>query len=119
MIHRPEPELVKKFSQCDPKDFVLCSIVKAELIYGARKSQHVTENLSLLNSFFAPMESLPFDDRAAAFYGLNRTILAKSGTPIGGHDLFIASIALAHDTIVLTRNIGEFSRVPGLKVESW
>jgi tRNA(fMet)-specific endonuclease VapC len=119
IIHRPDPELVKKFSQCDPKDFALCSIVKAELIYGARKSQRITENLNVLETFFAPFESLPFDDRAAVFYGLNRAILEKSGTPIGGNDLLIASIALAHDTIVLTRNTGEFSRVPGIKVESW
>ncbi len=119
IIHRPDAELLKKFSQYDPKDFALCSIVKGELLYGARKSQRVNENLKVLESFFSPFESLLFDDKAAEFYGLNRAILAKMGTTIGVNDLLISSIALAHDATVLTRNISEFSRVPGMKVESW
>lgn len=119
IIHRPEADLITRFSQCNPKDFFLCSIVKGELIYGARKSQRVNENLKVLETFFAPFESLPFDDRAAEFYGLNRAILAKSGTPIGVNDLLISSIALAHDVTVMTRNIGAFSRIPGMKIESW
>jgi tRNA(fMet)-specific endonuclease VapC len=119
IIHRPDADLIKKFSQCDPKAFALCSIVKGELNYGARKSQRVSENLKVLETFFAPFESLPFDDRAAEFYGLNRAMLDMSGTPIGVNDLMISSIALAHDVTVLTRNFDEFSRVPGLKIERW
>jgi tRNA(fMet)-specific endonuclease VapC len=38
---------------------------------------------------------------------------------IGTMDLKIAAIALAHDATVLTRNIKDFSRVPGLRVEDW
>lgn len=119
IIHRPDLDLISRFSQFKPSDFALCSVVKGELIYGARKSPRVTENLQVLETFFAPFESLAFDDKAAEFYGINRMILAKSGTPIGTNDLFICSIALAHDLTVLTRNFSEFSRVPGLKVERW
>lgn len=100
-------------------DFALCSVVKAELLYGARKSQRVEKNLSLLGKLFAQFSSLPFDDQAAEFYGTNRTTLERAGTPIGDADLLISSIALAHNLVVLTRNYGEFVRVPGLKVETW
>jgi tRNA(fMet)-specific endonuclease VapC len=110
---------VEKIRQLKPTDFSLCSIVKAELLYGARKSQQVEKNMSLLMKFFAQFLSHHFDDIAAEFYGTNRAILEKSGSPIGEADLLISSIALAHNLTVLTRNHGEFTRVPGLKVETW
>ncbi len=109
-------ETLKTFA---PSDFFLSSVVKAELLYGARKSQRVSENLALLTQFFSQFESLPFDDKSAEFYGTLRTLLEKNGTPIGANDLFIASLAIAHDLTVLTRNRSEFSRVPGLRVETW
>ena len=119
LVHRPEPILKQRLAQKQPQDLVLCSIVKAELLYGARKSQRVAENLKELAEFFAPFDSIAFDDKAADFYGANRALLAKGGTPIGINDLLIASIALAHDLMVVTRNTSEFMRVPGLRLESW
>ena len=119
LVHRPEPALKLKLAGKRPQDLVLCSIVKAELLYGARKSQRVAENLKELEAFFAPFDSIPFDDRAADFYGTTRAILAKAGTPIGTNDLLIAGVALAHDLVVVTRNRKEFARVPGLRVEIW
>lgn len=119
LVHRPELLLKQRIAQKQPEDIVLCSIVKAELLYGARKSQRVAENLKELEAFFAPFDSIAFDDKAAEFYGANRALLVKSGTPIGINDLLIASIALAYDLTVVTRNTGEFMRIPGLRLESW
>lgn len=119
LVHKPEPALKQKLAQKKPGDLVLASVVKAELLFGARKSQRVAENLNELEAFFAPFDSLPFDDKAANFYGASRALLANAGTPIGGNDLLIASIALAHDLTVVTRNMKEFARVPGLRVEVW
>ena len=118
-LHRAEQDVIQKFAQRKPRELVLCSIVKAELLYGARRSKRVSENLQRLEQFFASFESLPFDDKAADFYGANRAVLASGGTPIGINDLFIASIALAHDLTVVTRNTREFARVPGLRLEVW
>ncbi|MFA7059450.1 MAG: type II toxin-antitoxin system VapC family toxin [Pedobacter sp.] len=47
----------------------LCSVVKAELYYGAMKSSRSADNLVLLDEFFANFASLPFDDDAARKYG--------------------------------------------------
>ena len=106
-----------KFLSCD--DLKLCSVVKAELLFGARNSQKIDFNLRLLQDFFAPFESLPFDDDASQFYGVVRAVLAKAGTPIGSNDLMIGSIAQTHQLTLVTRNQDEFTRIPGLAVEVW
>ena len=96
-----------------PDDARLCSVVKAELLYGAHHSQRVAENLARLEAFFAP------DDEAAEWYGVIRSQLRREGTPIGGNDLMIAATARAAGLTLATRNQGEFRRVPGLRVEVW
>ena len=97
----------------------VCSVVKAELLYGARRSHRVAQNLANLDRFFTPLTSLAFDDACAAEYGLLRADLSHAGTPIGANDLMIAAIARHHDLTVVTHNFDEFSRVVGLRVEDW
>ncbi|MBL9037004.1 MAG: type II toxin-antitoxin system VapC family toxin [Archangium sp.] len=110
---------VSKRFLAEREDLVICSVVKAELLFGARASAQVTKNLERLKAFFALLPSLQFDDDAAAEYGLLRALLKRAGTPIGANDLLIASIALAHDASVVTHNTREFIRVPALHVETW
>lgn len=119
LIKAKDVELTRKFRWQRPGIFFLCSIVKAELLFGSRNSARLESNLKGLDVFFSQFPSLPFDDRAAEQYGIIRATLAKLGTPIGANDLFIASIALAHDLVLLTRNAGEFYHVPALRVETW
>lgn len=97
----------------------LTSVVRAELLYGARASATVSANLERLADFFADLKSLPFDDAAAEEYATIRFQLRRAGTPIGPNDLLIAATALAHDATVVTRNEREFVRVPGLRVQRW
>src|SRR5882724_833269 len=97
----------------------LSSVVKAELLYGARKSSRVAANLRLLERFFNTIASLPFDDRCAEEYGLLRDELDRAGTPIGPNDLLIAATARAHRAILVTHNVREFSRVADLHLEDW
>ncbi len=100
-------------------EIAMCSIVKAELFYGAAKSQRHEETLAIQLQFVSQFPSLPFDDQAAEFYSRIRAELAKRGTPIGPNDLLIAAIALANNLILVTHNTQEFSRVNGLKYEDW
>lgn len=97
----------------------LCALVKAELWYGAFKSDRPQANLAVLRDLFIAMPSLPFDDHAAQHYGEIRAILARLGTPIGPNDLLIAAVALAHGITLITHNTREFSRIPGLQIEDW
>ena len=108
-------ELVAK----SPQDLVLCSVVKAELLFGARHSTKVDDNLKKLERFFAQFVSLPFDDAAAATYGLLREQLTRVGQPLGANDMLIAAICLTADATLVTRDEDAFRRVPGLRVEAW
>lgn len=119
LLKNSDLAIIKKIKTLTPDQVAICSIVKAELLYGARKSQSVEKNLTLLSKFFNQLESLPFDDSASDFYGTQRSILEKAGKTIGNSDLLIASIALAHDLTVVTRNQREFVRVQNLRVEVW
>lgn len=111
--------LIQRFRQYDPRQTVLCSMVKAELLRGALRSQRVELNLERLAIFFAPLKSLPFDDSAAEHFARVGAELMKRGMPIGPNDLVIAATALAHQVTLVTHNTAEFSRVPGLRLEDW
>ena len=73
----------------------------------------------MLQTFFNPYVSLPFDDAAAEAYGRIRADLAIRGALIGPNDLLIAAIAVASGLTLVTHNTGEFSRVAGLPLEDW
>lgn len=111
--------LVERVHDCRPSEIALCSIVKAELLFGAHNSAKVAENLETLDEFFSPFVSFPFDDRAARHYGDIRRDLSRRGELIGPNDLLIASIARANDVTLVTHNSKEFSRVAELNIEDW
>lgn len=119
IANHASPEIAERFRKIPRRVIALCSIVKAELFYGAFHSQRVDANLKLLQGLFEPLTSLPFDDRCAEVAGRIRADLRAKGTPIGGNDLLIAATALAHDAVLVTHNTREFSRVSGLRLEDW
>jgi tRNA(fMet)-specific endonuclease VapC len=111
--------IVQRIIAAGENQICLCAPVKAELWYGACKSQRISENQASLVRFFGDFLSLPFNDEAALYFGDIRANLARQGIPIGPYDLQIAAIAVAHGLTVVTHNIREFARVPGLKLEDW
>jgi len=107
-------------------EIAVCSIVKAELCFGAMKSANPERNFTLQQAFLKQFVSLPFDDLAAMTFGVMRSQLETKGTPIGAYDLQIAAlaklsegIALASNLILVTHNTREFERVESLQVEDW
>ncbi|MGH9364562.1 MAG: type II toxin-antitoxin system tRNA(fMet)-specific endonuclease VapC [Thermoanaerobaculia bacterium] len=119
LLNGSSERLAERLRATPPSEVRLSSIVKAELLYGARHSSRVADNLRLLRRFFATSASVPFDDRCAEEYGIIRSELDRVGKPIGPNDLLIAAAALAHDFILVTSNLREFSRVPALPIEDW
>ncbi|MBD2458756.1 type II toxin-antitoxin system VapC family toxin [Nostoc sp. FACHB-87] len=101
------------------EDIAVCSVVKAELFYGAMRSIDPTRTLFRQQEFLKLFVSLPFDDSTALVYGRIRAELLASGTPIGPNDFQIAAIALTHNLTLVTHNTREFSRVSGLAIEDW
>jgi tRNA(fMet)-specific endonuclease VapC len=118
-LNRRSPAIIDKLASLPPDQIVVCSVVKAELFAGAQKSQQPTRTLQRQQDFLEQFVSLPFDDAAAQEYGRIRAVLEATGTPIGPYDLQIAAIALVHGLIVITHNVDEFRRVPGLQIEDW
>lgn len=108
-----------KLDSLSPSDVSVCSVVKAELFWGAMKSNDPPRALAQQKRFLSIFTSLPFDDVAAEEFGRIRADLALKGTPIGPYDLMIAAIAVAHGVTLVTHNISEFSRVIGLRLEDW
>ena len=108
-------EAFKKYS-----DYLsMSSVTLGELSYGAERSAQVTRNLQDIDGLAARMDVLPFDDHAATHFGQVRAELAKKGKPIGPYDSMIAGHARALGLILVTNNMREFKRVPGLRVENW
>jgi len=63
----------------------------------------------------ASLTLLPFDEEAAAMFQAIEGLRLRIGTM----DLKIAAICLVHDAQLLTRNLVDFEKVPGLKVQNW
>jgi tRNA(fMet)-specific endonuclease VapC len=118
-LRKRNQNVINQIHARPPNELRLCSIVTAELYFGACKSPQQAANFALLATFLPVFLSLPFDDRAAREYGQIRADLEAKGTPIGSNDLMIAAIALANDLTLVTHNTSEFSRVPGLRYVDW
>ena len=119
LLNDKHPVILEHFRRHSPGQIALCSVVKAELLFGAQRSGRIDANLQRLKLFFEPLQSLPFDDDCAGHYSLIRADLQARGQLIGGNDLLIAAIARSHDVTLVTHNTGEFSRVSGLRLEDW
>jgi tRNA(fMet)-specific endonuclease VapC len=118
-LNKKSPNIKDKLRTINPGEIRICSVVKAELFYGAYKSKNLEKNLKTQREFFNRFRSLPFDDKAAETYGKIRSSLEKSGNIIGPNDLMIAAIAIANDAVLVTHNCDEFNRVEGLEFEDW
>ena len=97
----------------------ISTITLAELQHGVEKSAHPEENAAALMRFVSILQVLPFDDAAAVEYGKVCAYLQRRGTPIGPMDTLIAAHAKAAGLTIVTNNVREFERVPGLKIENW
>ena len=118
VIRNPSGAIAKRLEKVGEESVCTSIVVAAELRYGAAKrgAERLTRRVEQLLS---QLDVLAFDVPADAAYGQVRTQLEKSGTPIGGLDLLIASHALSLGYVVVTDNEREFSRVEGLRIENW
>jgi tRNA(fMet)-specific endonuclease VapC len=96
------------------------TVVLYELWYGVARSQRRRENAERLRVFLSGnIEVAPFDEEDAVAAGDLRAALETAGTPIGPYDLLIAAQALRSGSTLVTANVSEFARVPGLVWQDW
>jgi tRNA(fMet)-specific endonuclease VapC len=113
------PALTARLLAQHPGTIKLSSIVEMELLLGAEKSLHRERTLQTVKQFLAPFEILPFNSETAQIAARDRAFLESNGTPVGPYDLLIAATAKHHGATLITRNVKEFARIPGLQMEDW
>lgn len=118
MKKRPE-KVLQRFTEEFGRGICISSITLAELEYGIKHSANPAKNARALLRFLAPLTILPFGPSAASAYGEIRAQLQSRGTPIGPLDMLIAGHAKAEALVLVTNNVREFERVPGLPLENW
>lgn len=116
--HKPK-KVFQRLQEVDPEDICVSSVTYAELVQGVEKSAAIEKNRLALSMLFANIEIMNFDVDAADCYGKIRAGLEKKGSPIGPLDMMIAGHAMSKGYTVVTNNVKEFSKVPGLKIDNW
>jgi tRNA(fMet)-specific endonuclease VapC len=119
IIKNHPAEVIRKIKKFSPSDLVLSAIIVCELECGVSKSSDPEKNRQTLVKFLAPFEICSFDEQAASHYGDIRAHLERSGKLIGAMDLLIAAHARSLSLTLVTNNLNEFERVPGLRTVNW
>ncbi|MGE3848211.1 MAG: PIN domain-containing protein [Gammaproteobacteria bacterium] len=118
LIRNPQGTLAEKLNALDSDAICTSSVAACELRFGAelKGSVPLTERVE---QRLQPLAVLSLDTPTDEHYADIRATLERSGTPIGSHDPSIAAHARSRGMTLLTRNLREFERVPGLSVEDW
>lgn len=114
-----KPQEVREAFNLHHGQVCISTITLMELMFGAEKSSAPGKNLAVVEGFAARLEVLDYDVPAAAHCGQLRAELARLGTPIGPYDQMIAGHARSRGLILVSNNLREFARVPGLRTEDW
>jgi tRNA(fMet)-specific endonuclease VapC len=118
VIKRKPPEMMAVFNR-HAGHMGISSITLAELMQGVEKSSRPEANLAVVEDFCSRLEVLPYSAKAAQHYGSIRAALERLGNPIGVNDLHIAGHARSEGLTLVTSNLREFERVPGLQLDNW
>ena len=113
------PSIAQKLLSIRPEQIKVSAVTVMELEYGASKSKWGERSRESMRAFLAAFDTLPFTTDDAKICGMLRAELTALGTPIGAYDIMIASQGISHGLTVVTHNISEFQRVPGILVEDW
>jgi tRNA(fMet)-specific endonuclease VapC len=117
--------LIVRMGQCSPNDFGLSVVSFHEQVLGAHNFiNRAQTNIDMLRGYallsevlqgFASSPVLPFDAQAIAIFDE----LQRKRVRVSTMDLRIAAIAVSHNLVLLTRNVRDFGKVPGLATEDW
>ena len=118
LLRKPQGHAAQRIARAGEDSICTSIVVAAELRFGAVKSGSA-KLAERVNIMLSAVDVMPLDKPADHHYATLRQDLNQQGRPIGPNDMLIAAQALAMGLIVVTANLGEFTRVPGLAVENW
>ena len=113
------PKQVREAFKQHENQMCISAVTRGELIYGAERSSQPERNLADIAGLIARLEVAPFEEHASEHFGQLRAELYRIGQPIGPYDMMIAGHARAMGLILVSNNLKEFERVPGLRLENW
>ena len=117
---RIDPE--KRLQAREDDEFFLSVITASELLHGVHRARDANvraRRSAFVEAVLERFPLLPIDLTTARTHARLWAELMTAGTPIGPHDLWLAAACVAHGLTLVTGNVREFERVPGLAVESW
>ena len=110
------PEQVREVFKKHENQMCISAVTRGELIHGAERSSQPERNRADIAGLIARLEVAPFEEQASEHFGQLRAELYRIGQTISPYDMMIAGHARAMGLILVTNNLKEFERVPGLKV---
>lgn len=118
VIRERSTRLVQRFNR-HASALCISAVTFAELVFGAEKSTRRLQNLQAIDAFAARLDVLDFTMRAASHFAEIRSTLKRAGTTCGAYDLLIGAHARSEGLTVVTNNLREFARMPGVRTETW
>jgi tRNA(fMet)-specific endonuclease VapC len=110
--------LNRKIEQAGKENCFLSEITVAELKFGAENSEHIEKNRKTVEAFIGQFAIIPIFS-CLDVYAQEKARLRKNGALIDEFDLLIGATALTNNLILVTRNISDFERMKGIKLENW
>lgn len=104
------------------EEFFLSVITASELLHGVHRAvqpEARTKRSAFVEAILERFPLLPVDLNTARAHAQVWATLAAVGMMIGPHDLWLAATCIAHGLTMVTANVREFTRIPGLAVEVW
>ena len=117
-VLRGSQKVMKKLDEFNEEQLATTSINEFEVLYGAVHNGKLDE-VAQAKKFFERLKIFEFDGPSAQIASKLHSQLTKQGNRIDFMDLFIASIVLANNGTLVTRNKKHFDRIPGLEIEEW
>lgn len=121
-IERGRPDIETRIAGLDASEFYISVISVSELLHGVHrakdleiKGRRAASSEQMINAFTV----IPIDTAIARTHAVLWAELESKGHIIGIHDLWLAATCLAHGLNIITFNLREFEKVPGLTVEKW
>ncbi|HTZ71746.1 MAG TPA: tRNA(fMet)-specific endonuclease VapC [Acetobacteraceae bacterium] len=118
-VLRHRPASLRARFNAEAEALCLSDVVLYELLYGAERSSDPPRIRREVEHFVSRLAILPFDSEAASHTADIRADLERRACVIGPYDLMIAGHARSRGLMVITANLGEFRRVPGLRCDDW
>lgn len=119
IINQRPRSVLARFKTIDENELGISVVTFAELQLGVEKSAAKAQNQKILDEFVDRLMILDWDVAAAREYAHLKADLKQRGVLIGELDMQIAAHAKSRNDVLVTNNLREFNRVPGLKLENW